>query len=129
MRVVPFVLLEAVLRASAGDSKLADVGQLLVGVAAVVAAVAGLTNGRRLTHVQRKAASAAKATSNLSAAVGAPNGTSVLDLLHEIKAFEEYQHGRNHDVLAALAVLRAATPTLIEAIDRLIARLDQEGTR
>lgn len=98
----------------AGDL-LGGVGQLFVGLAAAVAAIASWLNGRK---AKDSSAEAAKA-------LGAANGTTVLALLHEIKGFEEYQHGRNHDLLNAIARLEVATPLLIQTLERLIGRLDE----
>lgn len=106
---------------NAGD-KLSGLGDLLVGVAAAVAAVSGWWNSRKAK------ANSAEAVRSL----GAPNGTTVIELLHriddlltEIRTFENYQHGRNHDVLNRLTTLSATVPVLQELAERLLTRLKE----
>jgi hypothetical protein len=128
-----------------GDT-VAGVGQVLIGLAAVIAALAGLRNGQRIRDVSVKAKAASEkaetaavhasdAASNSATAVrtlGPENGKTLREILDqqtavlsEVRDFEQYQHGRNHAVLGELAVLKATTPTLLRAVEMLIARLDE----
>lgn len=124
-------------------------GSLLVGIAAVIAAVAGLMNRQGLKRVDRKADTAAglaevsathaaEAATNTAAVVrtlGPENGQTLRDvlekntaLLAEVVKFEEYQHRRNHDMLAGIAQVQLAVPTLVAAIERLMSRInDTDG--
>jgi len=63
----------------------ATLGTVVVGLTAIPAGIAAI----RSTQTQRAVA---------------PNGQTVTQLLHRIVEFEEYQHTRNHDVLAAATV-------------------------
>lgn len=131
-----------------GDS-IAGIGQVLIGLAAVIAALAGLRNGQRIRDVSVKAKDASDkaetaavhasdAASNSAAAVrtlGPENGKTLREILdqqtavlHEIQGFEKYQHGRNHEVLGELAVLKATTPTLLRAVEMLIEKLNSLET-
>lgn len=130
---------------SAVSDALSGVGQFLIGLAAAVAAVSGMRNGRKLTHANRnaevaadravvaanKADVAATVSADLSKSIGPSNGTNVLQLLHEIKAFEEYQHNRNHDILAGLSQLGVATPLLMSLLERVadLLQAEQNGRR
>jgi hypothetical protein len=112
-----------------GDT-LTGFGQLFLGLAATVAAVASLVNNRRIGDAKVKAGEAAQLatvasqhSASAAAALGPANGHTVLELLAEIRDFEEYQHGRNHDILNELTHLKASTPMLLDAVERLIAKL------
>lgn len=121
-----------------GDS-VAGWGQVLIGVAAVIAALAGLRNGSRIKAAEVKAdvaavkADAAAAHAETAAVTGAgvaesigpANGANVLQLLHEIKSFESYQHQRNHDLLRALSELSLGMPVVMALAERLLAKLNE----
>lgn len=125
---------------------LGGVGNLLVGVSALLVAGTGVRSNRKLTQVQgtvnkvegaaTTAAAAATDAKVLSAeavvSLGPSNGADVLTslsqigtVLAEIKTFEEYQHGRNHDILNALTVIRAAVPMLLTSLERLVEILER----
>lgn len=125
---------------------LTGIGQALLGIAAAIAAVASLLNGRGIKDAKTKAGvaaelatvsaenSAAAASSSAAAAatLGPVNGHTVLELLNEIHVllarvttFEEYQHSRNHDILNAVAALAGSVPTLLAAVEQLIDKLKE----
>lgn len=92
-------------------------GDLFVGIAAMVAAVSAWWNSRKSNK-----------------ALGPPNGSTVQqrqerieDVLIELHALFEYQRVRNHDVLNHLTALRSSTPLVIDVCERLLAKLREEG--
>jgi hypothetical protein len=87
-------------------------------------------NGRK---AKDNSASAKVNAAEAAKALGPANGTTVLELLHrldatldEIKAFEDYQHGRNHDLLTVLSRIDGSTALLLKVIEKLLAHLDTE---
>lgn len=132
----------ALIAIGAGDT-LIGVGQLLLGVAAVVASGASLVtvvaNNRKIDRSIEAVEVGTQKTVAVAAAVGTPDGTTiveVLDELHKLLAamhelleriigFEEYQHVRNHDVLNHLTALRSSVPVLAGAAERLLTRLKE----
>lgn len=130
----------AVLVGGIDGNTVAGFGQVLIGLAAVIAALAGLRNGQRIKAADAKAEVAAVSASDAAAysatavrTLGPENGKTlraVLDqqssVLSEIKGFEEYQHQRNHDILAGLTRIDMSMPVLVHVLEKLLARLDAD---
>lgn len=128
----------------AGDT-LVGFGQLLLGLAAMLASAASLVtvlmNNRKIDRGIEHVKVGTKKTEAVSKAVGSANGTSVLDGLDvmqaildeirsavdEIKQFETYQHTRNHDVIGLLSELKGSILLLIELAERLLAKLREDS--
>jgi hypothetical protein len=125
-------------------------GTLLVGVAAVIAAFAGLRNGRKINAADAKAAvaasnayEAAENTATVVRTLGPENGKTLREILDQQNAvlaethlavekvveFHEYQRTRNHDVLDKLSELSVSVPLLAELCGRLLDKLNEEESR
>lgn len=108
---------------------LSGLGDFLVGLAAAIAAISSWLNSRK---AKANAADAKDSSAAAAQALGPANGITVLELLHrnqavldEIKRFEEYQHGRNHDVLNELTQLKLAIPLVRDVGQRLLDKLKE----
>lgn len=115
--VVSAASFAAIAGKATGTTGASDVGNLFVGIAAMVAAVSAWWNSRKSNK-----------------ALGPPNGSTVQqrqerieDVLIELHALFEYQRVRNHDVLNHLTALRSSTPLVIDVCERLLAKLREEG--
>lgn len=94
-----------------GDA-LSGTGQLLVGTAALAAALTALRTN--------------KEAKNIAAAVGPlpENGDTLHDVVDRIDKFESYQHVRNHDILNGINVSRNSVPVVITFLERIEAKID-----
>lgn len=137
----------AFLHAAIDGSTIAGWGQVLIGIAAVIAAMAGLFNGRRIKAVEGKAdvaagkagvaaehaADAAKDSATAVRTLGPENGKTLQQLLHEthnavvrIEGFEEYQHDRNHKIINAISELGLSQHVIVAVCERLLDKLNEE---
>lgn len=129
---------------AAGDP-LIGTGQLLLGIAAVIASAASLVtvlmNNRKIDNAQvgitaTKNKAVEAATNSATAVASIDEHSALLDgiqsildeiraVVGEIKNFETYQHTRNHDLLGILSELKGSTLLLIEIAERLLAKLKE----
>lgn len=57
---------------------------------------------KQATAANLQATEAKDIVAEVNESVGPRNGSTVRDLLYEIKTFQEYQHNRNHDIMNLL---------------------------
>lgn len=120
------ITLEHHLIGDAGETA-SGVGQFFVGLAALFAAAGSWMNNRKIGRGIDAVKEGAAKADDVAKAVGPANGTTVLELLKQIKAFEEYQHGRNHDVINHLEKLVLAVPLLTALAEQLITERRASG--
>lgn len=147
---VVFWLAGVALMGGIDGATVAGWGQVLIGVAAVIAALAGLRNGKRINDAKAEAATAAVVASEAAVntatvvrTLGPENGKTLRQVLEQQNAvlaethlavekvveFHEYQRTRNHSILNALGELSVAVPLLVELSERLLAKLNEQEAK